>query len=276
MNLLDLDDKISWEQIYLRFIKNDLLWSTFQKAISSQSDDDIFKILTEIDDNSDKYIQIKTQCYQNFIENYTHVAAYHACRPNDINSYLTSGIIPANTDKLIEIAKDIFQDSAAVDSAVLDIRNEKRVDSMEYGSDKIWFFISRTRALKDSQYLEYGSELIKIIAGRLGAWAEQKLSDLGTPTIFKCKIPISWLSESVACFYSTSALTQLLAHYLRSIDDIDNTINGAFCIERCLPKDYIRNIKTKFPNSGFHKRLNQLAVRWFFRHPLNPLPFMKW
>jgi hypothetical protein len=43
-----------------------------------------------------------------------------------------------------------------------------------------------------------------------------------------------------------------------------------------LPKDYIRNIKTKFPNSGFHKRLNQLAVRWFFRHPLNPLPFMKW
>ena len=43
-----------------------------------------------------------------------------------------------------------------------------------------------------------------------------------------------------------------------------------------LPKDYISNIKTTFPNSGFHMRLNQLAVSWFFRHPLNPLPFVKW
>ena len=43
-----------------------------------------------------------------------------------------------------------------------------------------------------------------------------------------------------------------------------------------LPKDYIRNIKTNFPNSGFHKRLLQLALRWFIRHPLNPLPMMRW
>ena len=96
-----------------------------------------------------------------------------------------------------------------------------------------------TRALRDSHYLGYGSELLKIIAGRLGDWAEQKLSDLGAPTIFKCKIPISWLSESVARLYSVSALSQLLIHHLREMDNIDNTINGAFCIKQYLPKDYI-------------------------------------
>lgn len=43
-----------------------------------------------------------------------------------------------------------------------------------------------------------------------------------------------------------------------------------------LSKDYIRKVKETFPNSGFHKRLNQLAVNWVFRHPFNPLPFVKW
>jgi hypothetical protein len=43
-----------------------------------------------------------------------------------------------------------------------------------------------------------------------------------------------------------------------------------------LSKDYIIKVKETFPNSGFHIRLNQLAVNWIFKHPLNPLPFVKW
>lgn len=38
----------------------------------------------------------------------------------------------------------------------------------------------------------------------------------------------------------------------------------------------IKRIKIKFPNAGFHKRLIQLTTREFFKHPLNPLPMMKW
>ncbi len=43
-----------------------------------------------------------------------------------------------------------------------------------------------------------------------------------------------------------------------------------------LPKDDIENVRSKFPNSGFHKRLTQLAVRELFRNPLKPFPFVKW
>jgi hypothetical protein len=43
-----------------------------------------------------------------------------------------------------------------------------------------------------------------------------------------------------------------------------------------LPKSYIKSVKDQFPNEGFHKRLAQLAVGWFFKHPLRPPPFMKW
>ena len=47
-------------------------------------------------------------------------------------------------------------------------------------------------------------------------------------------------------------------------------------VKRGLPKTYIKTVKDQFPNAGFHKRLVQLAKGWFARHPLSPLPFMKW
>ena len=48
-------------------------------------------------------------------------------------------------------------------------------------------------------------------------------------------------------------------------------------IVKCgLPKSYIKSVKSRFPDAGFHKRLVQLEVGWFSRHPLNPLPVLKW
>ena len=43
-----------------------------------------------------------------------------------------------------------------------------------------------------------------------------------------------------------------------------------------LSKDYIKQVKVKFPNEDFHKNLGKRAVKWFLKHPLNPAPMMKW
>lgn len=43
-----------------------------------------------------------------------------------------------------------------------------------------------------------------------------------------------------------------------------------------LPKSTLAELKSSYPNVGFHKRLMQLGWRWFLRHPLNPLPMFKW
>jgi hypothetical protein len=43
-----------------------------------------------------------------------------------------------------------------------------------------------------------------------------------------------------------------------------------------IPKPYIKAVKAAFPNAGFHKNLAKRAARWFFKHPLNPAPMMKW
>ena len=38
----------------------------------------------------------------------------------------------------------------------------------------------------------------------------------------------------------------------------------------------VKAIKREFPNAGFHLFLVITGVRWFLKHPLRPLPFLKW
>jgi hypothetical protein len=37
----------------------------------------------------------------------------------------------------------------------------------------------------------------------------------------------------------------------------------------------VKDVKKQFPNNGFHKYLVRLAGGWICRHPLNPLPVVK-
>jgi hypothetical protein len=39
---------------------------------------------------------------------------------------------------------------------------------------------------------------------------------------------------------------------------------------------YFKSVTQRFPNSGFHKRLVQLELAWLVRHPLRPLPVVRW
>jgi len=39
---------------------------------------------------------------------------------------------------------------------------------------------------------------------------------------------------------------------------------------------HVRDVKDRFPNAGFHRKLARLAGNWIVRHPLNPVPVLKW
>jgi hypothetical protein len=43
-----------------------------------------------------------------------------------------------------------------------------------------------------------------------------------------------------------------------------------------LPRAYFESVAQRFPNAGFHKRLVQLELAWLLRHPLRPLPVVRW
>jgi len=47
-------------------------------------------------------------------------------------------------------------------------------------------------------------------------------------------------------------------------------------IFRCgLPRSFVSEVKAAFPNAGFHKCLVGIASRWIIRHPLNPVPVVR-
>ena len=43
-----------------------------------------------------------------------------------------------------------------------------------------------------------------------------------------------------------------------------------------LPRSLVSQVKGEIPNAGFHGGLVQKASAWFLKHPLNPVPMMKW
>jgi len=115
---------------------------------------------------------------------------------------------------------------------------------LEHGRGKIGFFISRTGALEPghTQYLRYGSELAKCIASRLGDLAVQRVSDQGTPTLFRCALPLSWLDAfttvPVTTAYALEPLVQLIVR-LRMRDHAGGTIRGAFLLTHPVSKEQI-------------------------------------
>ncbi len=67
--------------------------------------------------------------------------------------------------------------------------------------------------------------------------------------------------------------TYPLVEFFRKADLVDFSF-GLFRFG--IPKDTIDQVKTKYPNAGFHKNLGKRAAKWILKHPLNPVPMMKW
>jgi hypothetical protein len=43
-----------------------------------------------------------------------------------------------------------------------------------------------------------------------------------------------------------------------------------------LPRTFIAAVVAQWPDAGFHRRLVELTIDRWWRHPLNPLPMVKW
>lgn len=64
-----------------------------------------------------------------------------------------------------------------------------------------------------------------------------------------------------------------LAEAFRRADLIDVSLGA---IRFGLPRTFVREVRTAFPNAGFHRCLARVSTSWFLRHPLRPLPMMRW
>jgi hypothetical protein len=56
--------------------------------------------------------------------------------------------------------------------------------------------------------------------------------------------------------------------------DLVDFSRGAFKFG--LSKPAFSQVVREFPNAGFHSMLLKRSVKWFLKHPIKPLPMMKW
>jgi len=72
---------------------------------------------------------------------------------------------------------------------------------------------------------------------------------------------------------SSHANPQLLVESFRRADWIDVSRG----VRRFgLPRTFIASVAATWPDAGFHRRLVQLTIDRFWKHPLSPLPMVKW
>lgn len=63
-----------------------------------------------------------------------------------------------------------------------------------------------------------------------------------------------------------------LAEPFRRADWIDVSLG---LLRFGLPQTFLREVRTAFPNAGFHRRLVQLSLRRLCTHPWSPMPMMR-
>ena len=130
---------------------------------------------------------------KNFLNDFTHIRAYHACRPKDVGDYLKNGIQLFSIEKLNDLAAQLFNIPV------------KKIDHFAPTfqkdiTNRIYFSLFKSELLKWSgHYLYYGSEHFLGIASYLDqdtSWHYRNiLSQTGIPTIFTCDIAISLISK---------------------------------------------------------------------------------
>lgn len=125
-------------------------------------------------------------------EGYTHLRAFHACRPLRISDYLNNGIIPISYESALRDVKDrVVCDYVSEKEAILEYEEEwSEFDDMH---KRVWVQMNKDLLLDTaSHYLIYGSEFINVLAMNLGC--RSRLRQIGIPTIFYCDIPMEDLT----------------------------------------------------------------------------------
>ena len=88
-----------------------------------------------------------------------------------------------------------------------------------------------------------------------------------------------WIPEIEAMIVDHHKVTasranqQSLPESFRRADWIDVTLG----LRRFgLPRTFVAAVTARWPNAGFHRRLVELTIDRWTRHPLSPLPMVKW
>lgn len=150
-----------------------------------------------------------------FANYYSHIRAFHGCRPTNLQSYFRHGLRGQSAEIIEDHFRTIFADvpAAAVAQAVTEFRDRKHAER-----GRFWVVLDENELVEHcGHYLIQGSEYLMALAASLCELAPPedyrlRLRSDGTPTIFELHIPTSHLPEHEVAALSRLVLMTWGAH----------------------------------------------------------------
>ncbi|MET0010572.1 MAG: hypothetical protein ABW109_22170 [Candidatus Thiodiazotropha sp. 6PLUC4] len=178
---------------------------------------------------------------------------------------------------------DIERDITLLESILNDWKNVIGPDYLGY-RNHVYRMVNFSLALKPCSDEEREKVIIAGAFHDIGIWIEDTV-DYIPPSIppamdyLKCRGLESWSEEIRLMIEEHHKIREFkddaspLVELFRRGDLVDFSL-GLFKFG--LQKTYIDQVKAAFPNEGFHRSLLKRAGKWLLKHPLRPLPMMKW
>lgn len=117
----------------------------------------------------------------------------------------------------------------------------------------------------------------------LGIWSDGTFDYLG-PSAIRAK---AYLRENDRAAWSADVEAMIARHHQVTRAGPSGSLVEAFrradwadvslgTLRLGLASPFVADVKRAFPNAGFHRRLVQLTLERARRHPLSPLPMLRW
>jgi hypothetical protein len=199
--IIDWKNRDSWENIIISACNKilgteyiDIIENNADKIICPDDYEEVCNLFSSLK-NEEEILNFLINELKNSI---THIQAYHACRPQNIESYYKNGIIPLSSiDIQLYFRKFLLDADIKISSNAIEFAISKvSIGDIEGITHLI--LDDRTLISRCGHYLIYGSEYLNTLVinlPQIGEYARNELKKFGKATIFVCKISIIHLSN---------------------------------------------------------------------------------
>jgi hypothetical protein len=172
---------------------------------------------------------------------------------------------------------------ATVDEVLDDHASELGPDLIAY-RNHVYRVVNLCLAIVGDRHVELEKIAVAAVFHDLGIWTNHTF-DYIAPSVALAREHLAargladWIPEIEAMIVdhhkvtSSRADPRSLAESFRRADWIDVSRG----LRRFgLPRTFIAAVAAAWPSAGFHRRLVELTIDRFWKHPLTPLPMVKW
>lgn len=178
---------------------------------------------------------------------YSHIRVFHGCRPVDIQSYHTRGVMLRRREEQVQRFREIFLSGrfpglseTMLQQSIAKLKGSDPDGTVDLGLDDEWIIDM------SGQFLIYGSEYLHNLVSQLPADREKRdqchaeLRRIGTPTFLLIDLPNT--PEYASDGYVSQLLPDMLMTWVYNVAHgrMDSgPLDFTFTIRRTLPPEYI-------------------------------------